>query len=59
MSGIHFKSLVKEDVGRAITRALELDPEDARRWSGRFSRETFDREFADWMSRALRSRQTE
>ena len=56
VSGIHFESLVKEDIGRAITQALELDPEDARRWSGKFSRETFDREFADWMSRTLQSR---
>lgn len=55
VSGIHFESLVKEDVGRAITKALELDPSEARRWSGKFSRESFDREFAGWMSRTLQS----
>ena len=56
VSGIHFESLVKEDIGRAITKALELDPDETRRWSGRFSRERFDREFAEWMSRTLQSR---
>ena len=56
VSGIHFESLVKEDIGRAITKALELDPDETRHWSGRFSRERFDREFTEWMSRTLQSR---
>ncbi|MDP9025970.1 MAG: glycosyltransferase [Actinomycetota bacterium] len=55
VSGIHFESLVKEDIGRAITKALELDADETRDWSGRFSRERFDREFTEWMSRTLQS----
>ena len=51
VSGIHFEALVEEDVGRAITRAL--DPEDAGQWSGKFSRESFDSSFAGWVSEAL------
>jgi glycosyltransferase involved in cell wall biosynthesis len=53
VSGIHFESLVVEDIARAITGALALDPQDARAWSGKFSRETFDTSFAEWMTRSL------
>lgn len=56
VSGIHFEALVKEDVGRAITRALALDPREARRWSGKFSRESFDSSFAGWVSKTLEPR---
>ncbi|MBK4346444.1 glycosyltransferase [Lacisediminihabitans changchengi] len=53
VSGVHFEALVKEDVGRAIGQALALDPDDCRRWSGKFSREAFDASFTEWMNNSL------
>ncbi|MBC7762682.1 MAG: glycosyltransferase [Candidatus Saccharibacteria bacterium] len=52
-SGIHFENPTREDVGRAITRAVDLEADNSRAWSANFSREVFDANFSSWVSSSI------
>jgi glycosyltransferase involved in cell wall biosynthesis len=53
VSGVHFDGASGSEVGRAVSRALELSPDDCRRESRAFSRESFDSHFRAWMESSL------
>jgi glycosyltransferase involved in cell wall biosynthesis len=53
VSGAHFDSPSASDISAAIDRALRISPESCRVASSKFSRESFDTNFANWMEVSL------
>ena len=59
LSGVHFEVPTRDEVGRAISAALDLSPDACRQASMRFSRESFDASFTSWMATTLQLSDTD
>jgi glycosyltransferase involved in cell wall biosynthesis len=53
LSGIHFDTTDRSELGRAVVKAAELRPSDAQRWSEKFDANRFNGELAQWVQGSL------